>query len=271
MPYPGLLYPEPLPLRQATAELASEWSVIARVLGSHNLLEHHQLSSIHYIVFHVRSAPQPCQGLMSEFLNHRDLVSHCGFLVLISPITDKAELLSIHFCVKYVFIHSFPSFPPIGIMISVCSCDQKYCLTNVPKLEHLKTPPACMHSNGSLGGLKWGRSELGLRGGSCQASARHARSGCRLCIGSGVLTCVLSRACSEGEKGNSARSVNGGCCTAVGLGLVVSTHFKPWLPLYLPIAKQVLGQTQGKRIWSKWSHSKSEDVTLNTRRVENSG
>ena len=270
MPYPGL-YPQPLPLRQATAELASEWSVIAGVLGSRNLLEHHQLSSLHCIVFRVCSAPQPCQGLMSEFLNHHDLVSHCGFLVLISPITDKAELLSIHFCVKYVFIHSFPSFPPIWIVISVCSFDQKYCLTNVPKLEHLKTPPACMHSNGSLGGLNgadlsWAYGVVHVR-----LQAQHARSGCRLCIGSGVLTCVHSRACSEGEKGNSARSVNGGCCTVVGLGLVVSTHFKPWLPLYLPIAKQVLGQTQGKCIWSKWSHSKSEDVTLDSRRVENSG
>ena len=140
MPYPGL-YPEPLPLQQDTAELASKWSGIAGVLGSQSLQEHHQLSGLHCIVFRAHSAPQPCQGLMSEFLNHRDLVSHCGFLVLISLITNKAELLSIHFCVKYVFT-VFPLFPPIWIVISVCSCYQKYCLTNFPKLEHLKTPPA---------------------------------------------------------------------------------------------------------------------------------
>ena len=203
MPYPGLLHPEPLPLRQATAELASEWSVIAGVLGSQNLLEHHQLSSLHCTVFRVCSAPQSCQGLMSEFLNHCDLVSHCGFLILISLITDKAELLSIHFCVKYVFI-VLPLFPPVWIMISVCSCCQKYCLTNLPKLEHLKTPPAYLHSNGSLGGLKWGRSELGLP--VCFMSGfRLGMLGLAAgCASAGLgFTCVHSGACSEGEKGDS--------------------------------------------------------------------
>lgn len=142
--------------------------------GPWDLLEHHQLSSLCWLVLFStsyswvaececsqRSAALPASGVarVLEWPRHGSLLV---VLVFISLITDKVEQLSINFCVKYLFI-VLPFFP---------LHDYYICLLLLPKIlphkppqtQHLKTIHTYLHSNRSLGVLWLGRSRLGLPG-----------------------------------------------------------------------------------------------------------